>query len=535
LSAERTSFDFVIVGAGTAGCVLANRLSADGKTTVLVLEAGPEDRYFWIHLPIGYAKTMWHPVYNYCFYTEPEPHMNGRKIYWPRGRGLGGSSSINGLIFIRGHPADYDGWAAAGNAGWGWNDVLPYFMKSEGNRRAGDFPLHGKDGPLSATDITPKHELAEAFIAGAESIGIPRTTDFNNATQEGAGYFQLTTKNGWRSSASVAYLKPARNRANLKVETDAPVTQLVLEGKRATGVRYTKGGRSLEARANREVLLAAGAIQSPQLLQLAGIGPPAHLSKLGIPVVHPLAGVGMNLQDHLQARLLFRCRKPVTTNDALNSLFGRVSMGMQWLLHRNGPLALGINHAGVFCRAHPSATRPDVQFHFATLSADMAGAKVHPWPGFTMSVCQLRPTSRGTVLVKSRDPAEPPAMQPNYLDTQFDCETMVAAAKVARAIAYSPPMRDYTLDEYKPGASAASDADLLEFVRNNGATIFHAAGTCRMGTDEMAVVDPSLRVRGIDALRVVDCSIMPTIVSVNPNWPVVMIAEKAADMILATR
>ncbi|MEP6702522.1 MAG: GMC family oxidoreductase N-terminal domain-containing protein, partial [Betaproteobacteria bacterium] len=372
---KNSAFDYVIVGAGTAGCVLANRLTADGKTTVLLLEAGPEDRSPWIHLPIGYAKTMWHPVYNWRFYTEPEAHMKDRKIYWPRGRGLGGSSSINGLIFIRGHPADYDSWAAAGNPGWGWSDVLPVFIKSEGNQRAGDFPLHGKDGPLSATDVLPHHELPDAFIAGAQSVGIPGTTDFNNATQEGAGYYQLTTKNGWRCSTVTAYLKPARGRSNLTVETDAPVTRLVLEGKRATGVQYTQRGQSFEAKANREVLLTAGACHSPQLLQLAGIGPAAHLARMGIPVVHGLEGVGMNLQDHLQARLIFKCRKPVTTNDALNSVFGRVHMGLQWLLHRNGPLALGINHAGVFCRAHPAATRPDIQFHFAALSADMAGGK----------------------------------------------------------------------------------------------------------------------------------------------------------------
>lgn len=531
MSTDHPQFDYVIVGAGTAGCVLANRLTADARTRVLLLEAGPEDRSFWIHLPIGYAKTMWDPVYNWRFYTEPEPNLHGRKIYWPRGRGLGGSSSINGLIFIRGHPSDYDAWAAAGNPGWGWDDVLPYFIKSEGNQR-GSFPLHGTDGPLSATDITPKHELAEAFIAGAHSLGIPRTDDFNNATQEGVGYYQLTTKNGWRCSTAVGYLKPVRARANLRVETGAYVTALLLDGKRATGVRYTQNGRTLEARATREVLLTAGALQSPQLLQLAGIGPVEHLTRMGIPVIHSLEGVGMNLQDHLQARLVFRCKKPVTTNDALRSITGRIGMGLQWLLHRNGPLALGINHAGLFCRAHPQAKTPDIQFHFAALSADMAGGKVHPFPGFTMSVCQLRPTSHGSVLVKSRDPGEAPALRPNYLATEFDQQTMVAGLKVARSIAHSDPMRDYTLDEYRPGAAVATDDDLLEFVRGNGATIFHPAGTCKMGTDPMAVVDPQLRVRGIDALRVIDCSVMPTIVSGNTNWPVVMIAEKAADLML---
>jgi choline dehydrogenase len=531
VTADAPEFDYVIVGAGSAGCVLANRLTANGRYRVLLLEAGPEDRSLWIHLPIGYGKTMWHPVYNWRFYTEPEPGMHNRKIYWPRGRGLGGSSSINGLIFIRGQPQDYDRWAGTGNVGWGWDDVLPFFIRSEGNER-GASPLHGGDGPLAVSDIGAKHELVEAFIAGANSIGVPRTDDFNNATQEGVGYFQLTTKNGWRSSSATGYLKPARKRPNLRVETNAQATQLLSDGKRVTGVRYTQHGQTHDVRAAREVILAAGALQSPQLLQLSGIGPAAHLQKLGIPVVHDLPGVGANLQDHLQARMIFQCRKPITTNDQLKSVFGQMKIGLQWLLFKTGPLAIGINQGGLFCRALPESATPDIQFHFATLSADMAGGKVHPFSGFTMSVCQLRPTSRGTVLIKSQDPLEPPAMQPNYLSTEIDRRTAVAGLRVARTIAQSEAMRDYTLAEYKPGPGVTSDEDLLEFIRENGATIFHPAGTCKMGIGTDAVVDPQLCVHGIAGLRVIDCSIMPTLVSGNTHWPAVMIAEKAAEMIL---
>ncbi|MBK7474345.1 MAG: choline dehydrogenase [Betaproteobacteria bacterium] len=531
VTADAPEFDYVIVGAGSAGCVLANRLTADGRHRVLLLEAGPEDRSLWIHLPIGYGKTMWHPVYNWRHYTEPDPGMHNRKIYWPCGRGLGGSSSINGLIFIRGQPQDYERWAAAGNTGWGWKDVLPYFIKSEGNQR-GASALHGGDGPLAASDIGAPHPLVEAFIAGANSVGVPRNDDFNGATQEGVGYFQLTTRGGWRCSTATAYLKPARKRPNLRVETNAHATGLLLEGKRAVGVRYSQHGVLREVRAAREVIVAAGALHSPQLLQLSGIGPAAHLQEKGIPVAHDLPGVGANLQDHLQARMIFQCRQPVTTNDQLRSIFGRAKIGLQWLLFKSGPLAIGINQGGLFCRALPESATPDIQFHFATLSADMAGGKVHPFSGFTMSVCQLRPTSRGTVLVKSRDPLEPAAMQPNYLSTDLDRRTAVAGLKVVRAIAHSDAMRDFTLAEYKPGPGVTSDGELLEFVRENGATIFHPSGTCRMGIDAGAVVDPQLRVHGIAGLRVVDCSIMPTLVSGNTNWPVVMIAEKAAAMML---
>ena len=389
-------FDYIIVGAGSAGCVLANRLSASGRHRVLLLEAGPRDSYPWIHIPIGYGKTMFHERYNWRFYTEPEPGMNNRKVYWPRGRGLGGSSSINGLIFIRGQPQDYERWAAAGNRGWGWNDVLPYFMRSEANQR-GASALHGADGPLSASDIGETHPLVDAFIAGAAELGIERNDDFNGLDQEGAGYYQLTTRNGWRCSAAVAYLNPARGRSNLKIETDAHVTRILFEGMRASGVAYRQGGVERTASATREVIASAGGLQSPHLLQLSGIGPAELLQAHSIPVVHDLAGVGANLQDHLQARVMYRCTQPITTNDDLRSWHRKLRIGLKWIVQRRGPLAIGINQGGLFARVMPGAETPDVQFHFGTLSADMAGARPHDFPGFTMSVCQLRPTSRGSV------------------------------------------------------------------------------------------------------------------------------------------
>jgi len=532
-------FDYIVVGAGSAGCVLASRLSERPETRVLLLEAGPRDTSPWIHLPIGYGKTMWSDKVNWRFETDPDPNMNGRRIYWPRGKTLGGSSSINGLIYIRGQKEDYDHWKALGNAGWGYEDVLPYFIKSEGNQR-GAIPLHGGDGPLKVSDIGAKHELIEAFIGGAEQVGVPRTDDFNGATQEGAGYFQLNTHNGLRCSTAKAYLTPAvKARHNLRIETEAFAAGLVLEGRRAVGVRYRQGGQMKTARAQAEVLLSAGAIQSPQLLQLSGIGPRALLEAHGVPVVLDLPGVGENLQDHLQIRLGFECTKPITTNDQLNSWFGQAKLGLEWLVHRTGALAIGINQGGCFMHAlrnedgSPATATPDIQFHVATLSADMAGGKVHPYSGFTMSVCQLRPEARGHIRIRSTDPFEPPEMQPNYLSTDLDRRTAVAGVKAARAIADAPAMRPYVKREVKPGSGVESDADLLEFCRNNGATIFHPSGTCRMGDDALAVVDARLRVRGIAGLRVIDCSAMPTLVSGNTNAPAVMMAEKAVDMIRA--
>ncbi|MEO8739971.1 MAG: choline dehydrogenase [Casimicrobiaceae bacterium] len=529
------TYDYIIVGAGSAGCVLANRLSASGAHSVLLLEAGPPDTYPWIHIPIGYAKTMFNPRVNWCFYTEPEAGMNGRKVYWPRGKTLGGSSSINGLIFIRGQREDYDGWAAAGNPGWSYADVLPYFKRLE-HAVDGDTRWHGVDGPLWCSPIGRRHELIEAIIAAGGELGIPRNDDFNGATQEGVGYYHLSTRNGWRCSTATAYLKPARGRTNLAVATDARVVKIRFDGRRATGVDYLQRGTRLVASARREVLLCAGALQTPQLLQLSGVGPAQLLASFGIPLVHELPGVGENLQDHLQARVIFQCTKPITTNDTLQSPWRKIAMALEYALRRSGPMAIGINQGGIFARTRPQVASPDVQFHVATLSSDMAGSPTHVFSGFTMSVCQLRPESRGTVRIKSPDPLAAPAMQPNYLSTPNDRETLVAGIRLARGLAATAALKPYVHSEYRPGPTVQSDADLLEFAKNTGGTIFHPSGTCKMGpsaSDPLAVVDARLRVHGMRGLRVIDCSVMPTVTSGNTNVPVIMMAEKAADLILA--
>ncbi|MFY2819535.1 choline dehydrogenase [Achromobacter xylosoxidans] len=525
--------DYIVVGAGSAGCVLANRLSANGQHSVCLLEAGPPDRSPWIHIPIGYGKTMFHKVLNWGYYTEPDPNMLDRRIYWPRGRTLGGSSAINGLIYIRGQRQDYDAWAAAGNPGWSWEECLPYFRKLE-NNDLGPGATRGTEGPLNATSIKTPHPLVEGLIGAAGALGLPHVRDFNTGDQEGVGYYQLTTRNGRRCSTAVAYLRPARGRANLRVETGAHAMTILFEGSRACGVRYRQDGQVRTLRARREVILCAGALQSPQLLQLSGVGPAALLRRFGIGVVRDLPGVGENLQDHLQIRLIYETRRPITTNDQLRTLHGRAAMGLQWLLFRGGPLAVGINQGGLFCRVDPASATPDTQFHFATLSADMAGGKVHPFSGCTYSVCQLRPSSRGTVRLRSADPFEAPAMQPNYLSTELDRRMTVAAVKYARRLAATEPLAGLMKREFRPGAEVQSDDEILHFCREYGATIFHPSGTAKMGPreDPMAVVDERLRVHGVSGLRVVDCSIMPTLVSGNTNVPVVMLAERAADFIL---
>jgi len=525
------TFDYVIVGAGSAGCVLANRLTDGGKHSVLLLEAGPKDTNLWIHIPIGYGKTMVNDQVNWRFETEPQSELADRKVYCPRGRTLGGSSSINGLIYIRGQAEDYDAWAALGNPGWGWKDVLPYFIKSETNERGAN-PWHGDRGPLNVSDIRPKHALVEAFIGASRDLGIPRNDDFNGATQEGAGYYQLTTHKGRRASTARTYLRAARHRPNLEVRTDAHATRIVFEGTRAVGVMYRSSGAEIEVRAGREVLLAAGAIQSPQLLQLSGVGPSGLLREHGIPVVVESPGVGENLQDHLQVRLIYKCSQKITTNDDLNSLWRRGRIGLQYVLGRSGPLAIGIQLGGLFARALPGAATPDVQFHFGTISADIVAGKPHGFSGFTLSMCQLRPTSRGHVRVTSTDAMQPPAIQPHYLSTEHDREVMVAGTKLSERLMETPSMKPLIAGPYKPAKPLATDADVLDYVRHDATTIFHPVGTCTMGCDANAVVDERLRVYGTVGLRVVDASIIPLLVSGNTNAGAIMIGEKAADMIL---
>jgi choline dehydrogenase len=508
------SFDTVIVGAGTAGCVLANRLSEDRTRKVLLLEAGPPDSNPWIHIPIGYGKTMHHPLLNWGFWTEPDPNMNGRRIYWPRGRTLGGSSAVNGMIQIRGQPEDFDAWEAAGATGWSARDTRPYFEKS--------------DRQVSVTPIAERSELVEAFIAGCGDLGIPRNDDFNGARQEGAGYLHLTTRNGRRHSAASAYLKPARARPNLTVKTGAHVSQILLEGRRAVGVQY--GSEKVLAG---DVVLSAGALQSPQLLQLSGIGSTRLLESLGIAVLADLPGVGENLQDHLALRLIFRCSKPITTNDELKNLWRKARTGLKYLLARRGPMAIGVMTAGMITRALPDAKTPDIQFFLSTVSAEERGAKPHPFPAFTLVYYPMRPESRGWVRIRSRDAREAPAIQPNYLSTDYDRRIMLAGARLARRLAATPSFAPYVLEEYRPGASVASDAQILETIRNTGSSGYHPVGTCRIGEDAGAVVDAALRVRGVEGLRVVDASVMPLLVSGNTNAATCMIAEKAADLMRA--
>ncbi len=523
--------DYVVVGAGSAGCVLANRLSADGRTRVVLLEAGGPDRNPWIHVPIGYGKLFKHPGVNWMYATEPEPELGGRSVYQPRGKVLGGSSSINGLVYVRGQREDFDGWRQAGNAGWGYDDVLPYFRKAEDQARGAD-AFHGTGGPLAVSDATGPDPLCDAFVAAAAEDGIPPNADFNGATQEGAGYFQTTSRRGLRWSTARAYLRPARARPNLRVITGALATRIVLDGRRAVGVAFREGGRETWVRAGREVVLAGGAFNSPQLLQLSGIGPSALLREHGLAVAHDLPGVGEALQDHLQARIVMRTRRPITVNDTLGTLAGRVGAGLRWALRRTGPLTVSAGYAGAFFRTDPRLASPDIQVHFITFSTDRMGEALHPFSAFTASICPLRPESRGSVRIRSADPAAPPAIRVNYLATETDRHVAVTGLTRLRSILARPAMAAETSAEYLPGPGVASDDEVLAYIRETASTIYHPSCTCRMGPDPGAVVDARLRVRGIAGLRVADGSVMPAVVSGNTNAAIVMIGEKAADMIL---
>jgi choline dehydrogenase len=530
------SADYVIVGAGSAGCVLANRLSADPKVSVILMEAGGRDWNPWIHIPVGYFKTMHNPSVDWCYRTEPDPGLNGRALDWPRGKVLGGSSSLNGVLYVRGQPQDYDRWAQMGNPGWDWDHVLPLFKRSERQERGAD-EYHGDQGALNVSNMRLQRPICDAWVAAAQEAGYPFNPDYNGATQDGVGYFQLTAQNGRRCSAAVAFLNPVRHRRNLTILTRAPASRLVFEGTRAVGVAY-RDTSVAERRiiAHSEVIVCSGAIGSPHLLMTSGIGEAAQLREHGIEVLADLPGVGKNLQDHLQARLVFKCNEP-TLNDEVRSLFNKARIALKYAMFRSGPMAMAASLATGFMRTGPHVETPDIQFHVQPWSADSPGEGVHPFSAFTMSVCQLRPESRGEIRLASADTRVHPRILPRYLSTETDRRTIVEGIKIARRIARHDPLASKISEEFRPDATLDLDDDVgtLDWARNYSTTIYHPTGTCKMGPGPDAVVDARLRVHGLTGLRVADCSIMPEIVSGNTNAPAIMIGEKAADMILEDR
>jgi len=531
--ASTEQFDYIVVGAGSAGAVVANRLSANPANRVLLLEAGPEDRNPWIHIPIGYYRNILHPVLSWNYKTQPEAATGNREINWPRGRVLGGTSAINGLVYIRGQQEDFDADWSDYAQNWRYSDVLPYFKKAE-DQQHGESTHHGSGGPLQVTD-SMRSELADAYIDACQEVQIPGNNDFNGQSQEGAGYFQLTvTRNGRRASTGYSYLKPARKRSNLRVVTNALTERIVFEGKRASGVEYRKGGQLHAATADAEIVVCGGAINSPQLLQLSGVGPGDLLARHDIALVHESPQVGRNLQDHFQIRVVYECTKPITINDLYHSPLRKAQAGLEYALKRTGPLTLGAGQVGVFARTSPELSRPDVQFHFIPFSAAKPGEGLHKFPGFTVSVCQLRPESRGRIDIVSTDAAEHPAIFPNYLDTAHDRDTMLAGLKLIRKVAEAPAIQPFVEQEAIPGESQQSDEELLDYIKNFGNTIFHPCGTCRMGDDDEAVVDSQLRVRGVTNLRVADASVMPTVPSGNTNAGCIMIGERVSDFILGS-
>jgi choline dehydrogenase len=525
------TFDYIIVGAGSAGCVLANRLSADPTVSVALVEAGGRDTNVWIHIPAGYYRNILNPRITWQFGCGPEPHLDGRVVNWPRGRVLGGTSAINGLLYVRGQANDYNVWRQLGNVGWSYEDVLPYFKRAERQERGGD-DLHGGDGPLGVSDVRIDSPVCDAFVRSCVAAGIPFTRDFNGPTQEGVGYYQLTNWKGRRSSTAVAYLNPVRSRRNLEIITGALTERVVIEGGRAAGIVVRRGGaQGQRLNARREVLLAAGAIGSPQLLQLSGIGPGDVLKRAGVAVVRELAGVGRNLQDHYQARMVYEVRSKGSLNEVWHSRVLQVKAGLEYILRRRGMLTFGAGVVGVFTRSRPEVADPDVQFHFMPLSGEGPGKGLHPFPGIISSVCQLRPESRGIIEIASADAAAPPRIVANYLAAEGDRRVLLDAMKLSRHIVSHPPFADIVVREHLPGPAATTDEALTAFAREKGTTIFHPCGTAKMGRDELAVVDERLRVHGVPGLRVIDASIMPTITSGNTNAPAIMIAEKAADVI----
>jgi choline dehydrogenase-like flavoprotein len=528
------AFDYIVVGAGSAGCVLANRLSADPDKRVLLLEAGGRDNWIWFHIPVGYLFAIGNPRADWMFKTEPEAGLNGRALNYPRGKAIGGSSAINAMIYMRGQAADYDHWRQLGLQGWGWNDVLPIFKAHE-DHFLGKSEYHSTGGEWRIEFPRVKYDIIEAIRDAAEEAGIAKVEDFNRGDNEGSCYFHVNQKRGRRWSAARGFLKPVLSRKNLRLQTEVLAERILFEGRRAAGVAYRRNGVQKIAKARGEVVLAAGAIGSPQLLMLSGVGPAAHLSEHGIPLVLDKPGVGGNLQDHLQLRMIFKVTGVATLNERYHSLIGRAAMGLEYALFRTGPLTMAPSQFGLFTRSDPGRERANIQFHVQPLSLDKFGEPLHTFPAFTMSVCNLQPTSRGTLRLKSRDPVAAPAIAPNYLSTDEDRRVAADSIRVARKIARQPTLARYHAEEILPGPQVRDDdeAALVRAAGDIGTTIFHPVGTAKMGlpSDASSVVDARLRLIGIEGLRVIDASVMPVITSGNTNSPTVMIAEKGAAMI----
>jgi len=528
-------FDYIIVGAGSAGCVLANRLSADPNNRVLLLEAGGNDNWIWFHIPVGYLFAIGNPRSDWMFRTEDEPGLNGRSLHYPRGKVIGGCSAINAMVYMRGQAADYDHWRQLGMTGWGWDDVLPVFKK-QSNHFLGDSEHHSTSGEWRVERPRVKFDILEAVRDAAEERGIPKIEDFNRGDNEGSCHFHVNQKRGRRWSSARGFLKPVLHRQNLKLEMNVLAERVLIEDKRATGVSYRQNGVTKTAKARREVILAAGAVGSPQLLMLSGVGPAAHLQEKGIDVVLDKPGVGGNLQDHLQLRLIYKVHGIGTLNEQYHSLIGRAKMGLQYAFLRTGPLTMPPSQMGIFTRSDKSRERANLEFHVQPLSLDKFGDPLHTFSAFTMSVCNLQPASRGTIRLKTSKPGDAPEIRPNYLSADEDKKVAADSIRVARDIVRAPKMQQYRPEEILPGPAVRDDdeAALVRAAGDIGTTIFHPVGTAKMGlpSDPMAVVDERLRFIGLEGLRVIDASIMPTITSGNTNSPTIMIAEKGAAMVL---